>query len=72
MTNFDKHNNLCFACAIAKISDSVLNTQRSITQTSNETNWFSFDESFAGCLGNIIKLSKYFLSHCFLSKYRYF
>ena len=37
----------------------------SITQTSNETNLWGFDESFAGCLGNIMKLSKYFLSNTF-------
>ena len=31
----------------------ALNTLKGITQTSNETNWLCFDESFAGCLGNI-------------------
>ena len=34
----------------------ALNTQRGITQVSNETNWWSFNESFARCLGNTIKL----------------
>ena len=33
-----------------------LNTKRNITQTSKETNWWKFDESFAGGLENIIKL----------------
>ena len=33
-----------------------LNTKRNITQTSKETNWWKLDESFAGCLENIIKL----------------
>ena len=45
--------------AHAQLQNSVnlaLNTKRNITQTSKETNWWSFDESFAGCLGNIIKL----------------
>ena len=45
--------------AHAKLQNSVnkaLNTIRSITQTSKETNWWSFDESFSGCLENVINL----------------
>ena len=34
----------------------ALNTKGNIAQTSKETNWWSFDESFVGCLENIIKL----------------
>ena len=34
----------------------ALSTKKELTQTSNETNWWSFDESLAGCLVNIIKL----------------
>ena len=43
----------------AQLQNSVnkaLNTKKELTQTSNETNWWSFGESLAGCLENIIKL----------------
>ena len=36
--------------------DKALNTIRNITQTSKETNWWSFDELLAGCLENVINL----------------
>ena len=53
MTNSDKHNNL-FAHAQSQNSvNKALNTKRNITQKSKETNWWSFDESIAGCLENI-------------------
>ena len=45
--------------APAQLQNSVnkaLNTMRNITQTSKETNWWSFDESLAGCLENVINL----------------
>ena len=49
-----------------------LNTKRNITQTSKETNWWKFDESFAGGLENIIKLnSKYFSSNTFSQNIEY-
>ena len=44
------------ACAIATFGEKTETTKRNITQTSKKTNWWSFDESFAGHLGNIIKL----------------
>ena len=45
--------------ADAQLQTSVskaLSTKKELTQTSNETNWWSFDESLAGCFENIIKL----------------
>ena len=45
--------------AHAQLQNSVnktLNTKRNITQTSKETNWWSFDESLAGYLENIVNL----------------
>ena len=46
--------------AHAQLQTSVnkaLSTTEELTQTSNETNWWSFDdESLAGCLENIFKL----------------
>ena len=57
MTNSDKRSNLCFAHAQLHNSvNKALNTKRNITKTSKETQRWSFDESFAGCLENIIKL----------------
>ena len=55
MTTSDKPNSHC-ACAIAKSVNKALNTKKELSQTSNETKWWSFDESLAGCLENIIKL----------------
>ena len=55
MTNSDKPNNHC-ACAIAKFSEQSFKHKKELTQTSNETKWWSFEESLAGCLENIIKL----------------
>ena len=52
MANFDKHSNF----NLRMRNSEVLNTKRSITQASNESNWWSFEESFAGCHGNIITL----------------
>ena len=52
MMNSDKHNEH-FAHAQLQNSVIALNTKRNITQTSKETNWWSFDESLAGCLENI-------------------
>ena len=57
MTNSDKRN--IFFFAHAQLHNSVnkaLNTKGNKTQTSKETHRWSFDESFAGCLENIIKL----------------
>ena len=56
MTNSDKRNYLLFAHAQLHNSvNKALNTRENINQTSKETNWWSFDESFARCLENIIK-----------------
>ena len=53
MTNSEKHNTI-FAHAQLQISvNKALNTKRNISQTSKEKNWWSFDESLAGCLENI-------------------
>ena len=56
MANSDKHNNLFAHAQLQNSVNKALNTKRNITQTSSETNWMSFDKSFAGCLENIIKL----------------
>ena len=56
MANSDKHNNLFCACAIGKFSEKSKNTKKNITQTSKGTAWWSFKRSFAGYLGNMIKL----------------
>ena len=63
MTNSDKHNNLF---AHAQLQNSVikaLNTKRSITQTSKETNWWSFDKSFVW--KTLLRFSKYVSSNTF-------
>ena len=57
MTNSDKHNNIFAHAQLQNSLNKALNTKKELTQTSNETNWWSFDESLAGCLEN---LSKYF------------
>ena len=56
MTNSDKHNNIFAHAQLQNSVNKALNTKRNITQTSKETNWWSFDESLAGCLENIIEL----------------
>ena len=56
MKNSDKHNNRFCPCAIAKFVNKALNPIRNIIQTSKEKNWWSFDESLAGCLENVINL----------------
>ena len=57
MTNSDMHNNLFTAHAQMHNSvNKALITTRNITQTSKETNWWSFDETLAGCLENVINL----------------
>ena len=53
MTNSDKHNNLFAHAQLQNSVNKALNTKRNITQKSKETNWWSFDESLAGCLENI-------------------
>ena len=63
MTNSDKQNNLFCTCAIAK----ALDTKSDITQTSKETNWWSFDESLAWCLKTLLIFSKYFSSNNYFS-----
>ena len=56
MTNSDKHNNIFAHAQLQNSVNKALNTKRNITQTSKETNWWSFDEWLAGCLENIIEL----------------
>ena len=57
MTNSDKPNDLLAHAQLQNSVNIALNTQKKeLTQTSNETNWWSFDESLAGYLENIIKL----------------
>ena len=56
MTNSDKHNNLFARAQLQNPVNKAINTKRNITLTSKETNWWSFNESLAGCLENIIKL----------------
>ena len=53
MTNSDKHNNLFAHAQLQNLVNKALNTKRNITQKPKETNWWSFDESLAGCLENI-------------------
>ena len=52
MTNSDKRNIFLHA-QLHNSVNKALNTKENITQTLKETNWWSFDESFAGCLENI-------------------
>ena len=56
LTNSDKHNNHFAHAQLQNSVTKALNTIRSITQTSKETNWWSFDESLAGCLENVSHL----------------
>ena len=53
MTNSDKHNNLFAHAQLQNSVNKALDTKRNITQKSKEKNWWSFDESLAGCLENI-------------------
>ena len=55
-TNSDKHNNLFAHAQLQNSVNKALNTIRNITSTLKETNWWSFDESLAGCLENVINL----------------
>ena len=56
MTNSDKHNNLFAHAQLQNSVNNAFNTIRNIAQISKETNWWSFDESLAGCLENVINL----------------
>ena len=53
MTNSDKPNYLFAHAQLQNSVNKALNTKKELTQKSNETNWWSFDESLAE---NIIKL----------------
>ena len=53
MTNSDKHNSLFAHAQLQNSVNKALDTKRNITEKSKETNWWSFDESLAGCLENI-------------------
>ena len=52
----DKQNDLFAHAQLQNSVNKALNTKKELTQTSNETNWLSFDESLAGCIENIFKL----------------
>ena len=43
MTNSDKHNNLFAHAQLQNSVNKALSTKNNITQTSKETNWWSFD-----------------------------
>ena len=51
MTNFDTHNKFNLRMRNSKIQWMKLKNLKE----HNETNWWSFDDSFAGCLRNINK-----------------
>ena len=53
MTNSDKQNILYARAQLQNPVNKAFNTKRNITLTSKETNWWSFNESLAGCLENI-------------------
>ena len=53
MTNSDEHNNLFAHAQLQNSVNKALDTKRNITQKSKETNWWSFNESLAGCFENI-------------------
>ena len=61
MANSDKPHYLFAHAQLQNSVNKALKTKKELTQTSNETNWWSFNESLAGCLENII--SKYFSSN---------
>ena len=56
MTNSDRPHNLFAHAQLQNSVNTALNTKKELTQTSNETNWWSCDKSLVGCLENIIKL----------------
>ena len=53
MSNTDKHNNIFAHAQLQNSVNKALNAKRNTSQTSKETNWWSFEESLAGCLENI-------------------
>ena len=65
MTNSDKHSNLILRMRNCKnLVNKALNTKKGHNSDIKSDmdmiclcqNWWSFNESFAGCLGNIMKL----------------
>ena len=70
MANPDKHNIFFAHAQLQNSVNKALNTKRNITQTPKETNWWSFNESFAECLGNHIKLQLIRFVQYFLTKYK--
>ena len=54
MTISDKHKYLFAHAQLQNSEIKALNTKKELSQTSNKTNWWSFNESLAGCLENII------------------
>ena len=69
MTNSDKHNNLFAHAQLQNSVNKALNTKRRITQTSKETNWWSFDKSFVWKA--LLRFSKYFSSNTFSENIKY-
>ena len=68
MTNSDMHNNLFTHAQLQNSVNKVLNTTRNITQTSKETNRWSFDESF---VWKTLSFSKYVSSNTFSQNIKY-
>ena len=56
MTNSDMHKIFFAHAQLQNSLNNALNTIWNITQTRKETNWWSFAESLAGCLENVINL----------------
>ena len=68
MTNSDMHNTLFTHAQLQNSVNKALNTKRNITQTSKETNWWSFDESF---VWKTLSCSKYVSSNTFSQNIEY-
>ena len=69
MTNSDKQNNLFAHAQLQNLVNKSLSPKRNITQTSKETNWWSFDESFVW--KTVLSFSKYFSSNTFSQNIKY-
>ena len=68
MTNSDKHKTLFAHSQLQSSVNKALNTKRNITQTSKDTNWWSFDESF---VRKTLSFSKYVSSNTFSHNKKY-
>ena len=63
MANSVKKNNLLAHAQLQNSVNTALSPERNIAQTSKETNWWSFDESFVWKI--VLSFSKYFSSNTF-------